>query len=349
MLRVYPLLGMPEIEEGFHLASHIEAAMRDAQLSFEDGDILVVSSKVVSKALGLRTLDTDPATHEGLVASQTLRIVAERVSGEHVTRIVESAAGPVMTAAGVDASNTGKGGLLALPVEPDQRAADLRASLGLDRRRVAIVISDTSGRPWRVGQVDFALGASGLAALDDLRGGVDADGRRLTVTARAIADEVAAAADLVKGKSSGIPAALVRGIGEFVHLDAGGARGLIRSGQEDWFSHGTQEAVRASLGVEPGSAIAEDVGLASVSPESLSERLGRAVRLATAKCESVTAQLTPDAVRLTSEHPFLLGRAAARLEGALWCEDLSGRNVEIDQTSHVLIHVTERDQRAAQV
>ena len=141
--------------------------------------MLVVSSKVASKALGLVGTDREAA-----VAAATVRVVAERaMEGGRVTRVVESAAGPVMAAAGVDASNTGSSdGVLLLPEDPDGVCASLlqawQRAFGLTR--LAVVLTDTSGRPWRVGQVDFALGAAGLRVLDDLRGEGDADGRALT-------------------------------------------------------------------------------------------------------------------------------------------------------------------------
>ena len=166
--------------------------------------MVVVSSKVASKALGLVASDRESA-----VAAATVRVVAERTMPDgRVTRVVESASGPVMAAAGVDASNTGgSDGVLLLPTDPDGVCASLLAALqrAFGVTRLGVVLSDTSGRPWREGQVDFALGAAGLTVLDDLRGAVDADGRPLAVTARAIADEVAAAADLVKGKVDAVP------------------------------------------------------------------------------------------------------------------------------------------------
>ena len=143
------------------------------------------------------------------------------------------------------------------------------------------MLSDTAGRPWRSGQTDFALGAAGVEVLDDLRGATDADGRALAVTSRAIADELAAAADLVKGKADAVPVALVRGAGAWVGSEDGaGAAALVRTGREDWFGYGHAEAVRASLGVEPGSPAADECGIAAVHPEPVGDRIGRAVRVA---------------------------------------------------------------------
>ncbi len=230
------------------------------------GDCLVVSSKVVSKALGL----TWHGMREDAVAAGTVRVVAERRAADGITRVVESVAGPVMAAAGVDASNTGPSApVLLLPDDPDAEAARLRAAL-LDRLELpsatplAVVLSDTAGRPWRDGLTDLALGSAGLAVLEDLRGATDHDGRPLAVTMRAVADEVAAAADLVKGKADGIPAALVRGLdAAWFSPDAAGARALVRVGPGDWFALGHVEAVRAALGVPAGSALSQEVGIRS--------------------------------------------------------------------------------------
>ncbi len=265
--------------------------------------------------------------------------MAERRAGDRVTRVVKAKAGPVMAAAGVDASNTGvRGGLLLLPHDPDVVCERLHAAL--TRRhgvRLGVVLSDTAGRPWRVGQVDFALGAHGLQVLDDLRGGVDADGRDLSVTARALADEIAAAADLVKGKVLGVPAAVVRGLADVVlgaavegdESDDGrgaplGARDLVRTGRDDWFGHGQVEAVRAALGVPPGSALALEVGIPPVGPDTRAESVARAVRVALAADDEATADVGEASVTLGADSPFELGHLVARLQAALWCDGLAG-------------------------
>ncbi|MBK6300745.1 MAG: coenzyme F420-0:L-glutamate ligase [Actinomycetales bacterium] len=209
---ITPLHGIPEIAEGDDLAAVLAAACVRAGVPLTEGDILAVSSKIVSKALGL-TAPTDDK--EAVVAAETVRVVAERAGASGITRIVQGKAGPVMAAAGVDASNTGgRDVLLLLPHDPDAVCRDLHAALraATGVEVFAVVLTDTAGRPWREGQIDFALGSHGLRVLDDLRGSVDADGRALEVTARAVADEIAAAADLVKGKTAAVPAALVRGL-----------------------------------------------------------------------------------------------------------------------------------------
>lgn len=274
-LSVVPVVGVGEVEAGADLADLLLDALTASGAVLRPGDCLVVSSKVVSKCLGL----TWAGTREDAVAAGTVRVVAERRGADGVTRVVESAAGPVMAAAGVDASNTGPSAhLLVLPEDPDGEAVRLRAAV-LDRldlpsaTALAVVISDTAGRPWREGLTDLALGSAGLAVLEDLRGTTDHDGRPMAVTLRAVADEVAAAADLVKGKADGIPAALVRGLdAAWFSPDAPGARSLVRVGPGDWFALGHVEALRAALGVAPGSALSEEVGIRSVLPD---EKLAR--------------------------------------------------------------------------
>jgi coenzyme F420-0:L-glutamate ligase / coenzyme F420-1:gamma-L-glutamate ligase len=239
-----PLLGMPEVRPGDDLASLVLDAMSANGMALRDGDLLVISSKVASKALGLTAPAGDRAA---AVLSQARRVVAERDTPLGVTRVVEAVAGPVMAAAGVDASNTGADDVvLLLPPDPDAVARDLRETI-LQRTpgvNVGVVLSDTAGRAWRVGQTDFALGSAGVRLVDDLRGGQDADGRPLSVTERCVGDEIAAAADLVKGKLTAIPVAVVRGLpaGVVTETDAT-ARHLVRSGTDDLFWLGTAEAL----------------------------------------------------------------------------------------------------------
>lgn len=335
-MQVLPVHGVPEVRAGDDLAALLATALAPLGGLLE-GDVLVVSSKVVSKALGLREPDADG--RESLVLRHSRRVVAERTTpGGGTTRIVEALAGPVMAAAGLDASNTGpEGGVLLLPDNPDEVARELHTALvtahGIPPRS-ALVLSDTAGRPWRQGQTDLALGAHGLAVLDDLRGGTDADGRALDVTARAVADEVAAAADLVKGKVGSIAAAVVRGLAG--HLDDGsgpGARSLVRTGPGDWFGLGRAEAVRAALGAAPGTGAATDIGIPSVRPEDDDLRGARAVRLALlaqAPGVSVTGSAR-EGYAVRSADPVLAGRVAARLEVALAGELVQvGVVVELD-------------------
>jgi coenzyme F420-0:L-glutamate ligase / coenzyme F420-1:gamma-L-glutamate ligase len=332
-LTVVPVVGLGEVGPGTDLAGLLLDALTASGVGLGPGDCLVVSSKVVSKALGL----TWAGPREDAVAAGTVRVVAERRGADAVTRVVESVAGPVMAAAGVDASNTGPSAqLLVLPEDPDAEAARLRADL-LARLELpsatalAVVLSDTAGRPWREGLTDFALGSAGLAVLEDLRGGTDHDGRPLAVTMRALGDEVASAADLVKGKADGIPAALVRGLdAAWFAPDAPGARALVRVGPGDWFALGHVEAVRAALGVSAGSAASEEVGIRSVQPgEPLAVRVGRVVALALLDVPEGSADVGVDAASGTAEvalgatDDYELGRLVVRVEVAAASEGLT--------------------------
>ncbi|GAA5160980.1 coenzyme F420-0:L-glutamate ligase [Ornithinimicrobium tianjinense] len=337
VVELVPLRGVPEVRAGDDLAALLLTALRPVG-GLRDGDVLVVSSKVLSKALGLRE-PVDGAAREALVLRHSRRVVAERRTGSGTTRIVEAQAGPVMAAAGLDASNTGPdAGVLVLPADPDAAAADLHAALA-DRApdvTFAVLVSDTAGRPWRSGQTDLALGSHALRVLDDLRAGTDADGRPLAVTARALADEIAAAADLVKGKVDGVPAALVRGLPEVV--DPGtteDARSLVRTGPGDWFALGHVEAVRAALGAAPGTEEAESVGIPSVGPEEPRDRGERAVRLALLGHPGArVAGTVSSGYAVSAADPVLAGRVAARLEVALAGEgQTSSVTVEPDGSS----------------
>ncbi|HMH58228.1 MAG TPA: coenzyme F420-0:L-glutamate ligase [Galbitalea sp.] len=243
MFSVFAIEGIPEIEPGMDLGLVIGDAVASVAERVEGlhhGDILVISSKIVSKAEG-RIVQADD--REQAITDETVRVVASREFPGGVTRIVENHLGIVGAAAGVDASNTPTGTVLLLPLDPDASAAQIRATLQ-DRFEVAlgVVISDTLGRPWREGQTDVAIGGSGVTLLDDLRGTTDTQGRVLDVTAPAVGDELASAADLVKRKSAGLPVAIVRGLGHLVSDSAPGARVLIRPSDTDMFRLGTREA-----------------------------------------------------------------------------------------------------------
>lgn len=237
MLSVFALDGLPEIQPGDDLA----ALIADAAGELQAGDILAVTSKIVSKAEGRIVLADD---REAAIDAETVRVVASREHPGGVTRIVETRHGLVLAAAGVDASNTPEGTVLLLPVDPDASAraiaTALRERFGVD---VGVIVTDTLGRPWREGQTDVAIGAAGIRVLHDLRGTTDTGGRRLDATIAAVADEIAAAADLVKGKTSGKPVAVVRGLPELVGpLDLPGASAIIRPAADDMFRLGTTEA-----------------------------------------------------------------------------------------------------------
>lgn len=233
-MEVFALQGIGEVAEGDDIASLIASSGE----ALRDGDIVVVTSKVVSKSEGRVVTKSRGAA----IDAETVRVVAERGA----TRIVETRHGFVMAAAGVDASNTPPGTVVLLPENPDASAQHIRAGLR-DRLGVSVgvVVSDTAGRPWRNGLTDVAIGAAGILVLDDHRGRVDPYGNSLAITVRCIADEVAAAADLVKGKTSGLPVAVVRGLEWAVIGDADGAHSIVRSPGEDLFRYGTREAVTA--------------------------------------------------------------------------------------------------------
>jgi coenzyme F420-0:L-glutamate ligase/coenzyme F420-1:gamma-L-glutamate ligase len=234
-LQVWALDGLPEIAAGDDLAALLEASTADRPL--HDGDVVVVTSKAVSKAEG-RVVRMD---REDAITAETVRPVARRGP----TRIVETRHGLVLAAAGVDASNTEPGTVVLLPLDPDASARALRCAL-LDRLGVdvAVVVTDTMGRAWRNGLVDQAIGIAGLAPLEDLRGQVDAHGNRLDMTVTAVADEIAAAAELVKGKLAGRPVAVVRGLDHRVTAEHGpGAAALVRPAAEDMFRAGARDVV----------------------------------------------------------------------------------------------------------
>ena len=233
MISVIPIAGVPEVTPGAVLADLLLAALAAQGTALEDGDCLVVTQKVVSKAEGrLVELDPrDPAARQALIESESTRILRRR--GDLV--IAETRGGLVCANAGVDVSNVDEGWAALLPIDPDRSARRIRdrvrAKAGAE---VAVVVSDTFGRPWRLGLVDVAIGLAGLAAVVDLRGKPDQRGRPLQVTEVALADEVASAAELVMGKARGIPAAVVRGL-DPAWLGDGSAADLVRPHGEDLF------------------------------------------------------------------------------------------------------------------
>lgn len=258
--------GTPEVRSGDDLASLLLPLV-----DLADGDVLVVTSKVVSKAEGRVVVGTD---REAAIADEAVRVVARRGP----TTIVRTRHGLTMAAAGVDASNVEAGMLVLLPLDPDGSARRLRAAVAERARvNVGVVVTDTAGRAWREGQTDIAVGAAGLTVLDDHAGRVDAHGNSLAVTAPAVADEIAGLAELAAGKLGGRPFAVVRGRADLVLPpgdDGPGAAALVRPESGDMFGFGAREAVvRALLGLET-----DRIGFgAPASPEELAE----AVRLVT--------------------------------------------------------------------
>ena len=242
--------GLPEIGPGADLA----ALITGAGMGLRDGDIVVVTSKIVSKAEG-RVVH---GGREDAIDAETVRVVARRGDA----RIVETRQGLVLAAAGVDASNTPPGTVVLLPEDPDESARRLRKALR-DRTgtSVGVIITDTLGRAWRIGQTDTAIGAAGVRPFVDYRGTEDSFGNSLEVTLDAVADEIAAAADLVKGKASGVPVAVVRGLADLVTAgDGPGAAALIRPAAEDMFRFGAADVplarrtLRAFTGAPVGAA-----------------------------------------------------------------------------------------------
>ena len=238
-IEVRGLDGIPEVREGDDLADLVRAAVAASGTPLADGDVLVVTSKIVSKAEGRsRRMDREEA-----IDAETVRVVAR--AGR--TRIVQTRQGLVMAAAGVDASNVEPGTVLLLPEDSDASARALRA--GLRERlgvRVGVIVSDTFGRPWRVGQTDVAIGAAGVVPVQDLRGTEDAHGNVMEATVNAVADEIAGAGELVKGKTSAVPVAVVSGLGDLVTDEDGpGAAAIVRPADADLFRYGSRDVVPA--------------------------------------------------------------------------------------------------------
>ena len=268
-LTVHAPDGIPEVRPGDDLAALLLTALRPGW-TLADGDVVAVTSKVVSKAEGrVRAGDRDT-----VLSGETVRVVARR--GDTV--IVRNRLGLTMAAAGIDASNVPAGHVALLPVDPDASARGLRAALREGTgANVAVVVTDTSGRAWREGQTDIAVGAAGLVVLDDHRGRVDQHGHVLAVTAPAVADEVAGAAELAQGKLAGRPFAVLRGLQRFV-LPAGddgpGAGALVRPEPGDLFGYGAREAVVQAVLGDPGSRAGFG---AAATAEELADHLAGAI------------------------------------------------------------------------
>jgi coenzyme F420-0:L-glutamate ligase/coenzyme F420-1:gamma-L-glutamate ligase len=232
-LTVIPVHGVPEVRPDDLLAPLIADAAAAQDTPLLDRDCIVVTQKIVSKAEG-RLVEVDPDDREArrvIVEGESVRILRRR--GDLI--ISETRHGFVCANAGVDLSNVAAGTAALLPVDSDRSAKHVRDALRARRGvEVAVIVSDTFGRPWRLGLTDVAIGVCGIAAVLDLRGEPDALGRELQVTEVAIADEIACAAELVMGKSAGVPAAIVRGL-DPTWLGDGSARDLVRAPSEDLF------------------------------------------------------------------------------------------------------------------
>jgi coenzyme F420-0:L-glutamate ligase / coenzyme F420-1:gamma-L-glutamate ligase len=293
---VTPVTGLGEVTVGTDLA-----ALLLSRVELLDGDVLVVTSKVVSKAEG-RVVTGD---REAALPGETDRVVARRGP----TTIVRTHHGLVIAAAGIDASNTAPGTVVLLPVDPDGSARALRSRLHeLAGVTVAVVVSDTSGRAWRTGQTDIAIGAAGLEVLDDHAGRTDPYGNRLAVTAPAVADELAAAGDLAKGKVAMAPVAVVRGLGDRVlpaGMDGPGAQALVRAEESDMFGLGAREAVLSAVAGRP------DRGFGAPAEPQV---VAAAVRSVLRGPVEVTVLPRGVEVRLLHPDPRALGRAEATAE-----------------------------------
>lgn len=247
-----PVDGIGEVVAGDDVAALIAGAT-----TLEAGDVVVVTSKIVSKAMGLATT----RSKDDLLAAETDRVVAQR--GQ--TSIVRTHHGLTMAAAGIDSSNTAPGTLIPLPHDPDGSAVAIRARLlELTGLRIAVVVSDTAGRAWRVGQTDIAIGCAGLVPFESYEGRVDPYGNALAVTVPAVADQIAGGAELASGKFGARPVVVVRGAAAawLTDDDGPGARALIRDEATDMFGLGAREAaVAAIVGDQPVRGLPVDSGI----------------------------------------------------------------------------------------
>jgi coenzyme F420-0:L-glutamate ligase len=287
--------GVGEVRSGDDLATLLLEALGGPGSGLLDGDVVCVTSKVVSKAEGR----VEVGDRADAVRRETVRLVAQRGP----LAVVVNRLGLTLAAAGVDASNVDLGTVVLLPEDPDASARRLRRAVAeRTGRNVAVVVTDTAGRPWREGQTDIAVGAAGLQVLDDHAGRTDPYGNELAVTAPAVADELAGASELAAGKLGRRPFTVVRGRPDLVlasDVDGPGAAGLLRDPASDLFGLGSREAVLAALGARP------------------EQRASYGVPVTAAELAEVLAALLPDAevgppgeeVSVTSDDPRALWAA----------------------------------------
>jgi coenzyme F420-0:L-glutamate ligase / coenzyme F420-1:gamma-L-glutamate ligase len=234
MITLVPVEGIPEVQPGDELADLILAALTLAGAQLEDYDVVVVTQKVVSKAEG-RLVPLDPGdlvARRQLVLSESTRVLREREG----LVISETRHGFVCANAGIDLSNVADGQAALLPVDPDRSARHIRDALkARTDLQLGVVISDTFGRPWRIGLTDVAVGCAGVAAVVDLRGTRDASGRELAVTEVCVVDEMAGAAELAKGKASAVPVVVVRGADRSWFRESSVRSEVVRPYDQDLF------------------------------------------------------------------------------------------------------------------
>ena len=232
MIQIHPVGGIPEVRPEDDIVAAIQEGLKSTELDLEDGDVVVVTHKIVSKAEGaiVQVDPDDPDAHRKVAAAEAVSVLRRR--GDLI--IAETKHGFICANAGVDRSNMPPGQAALLPHQPDKSAHRIRVRLEESTgRRLAVVVTDTFGRPWRRGLTDVAIGISGVPAIVDHRGKPDAHGRVMEVTEVAVADEIAAAADLVMGKADQVPVAVVRGL-RFSEPPGRGAD-LVRPPAEDLF------------------------------------------------------------------------------------------------------------------
>lgn len=243
-LSIRPVTGLPEFTVGDDLCTAILDGLSRCDIRLADGDVLTVSSKIVSKTEGRLVPAAD---REAAITAETVRVVASRPRADGgTTRIVETRHGFVMAAAGVDMSNVPEGYVLLLPEDSDASARRLTEQLRqVSGALIGVVITDTFGRPWRRGLTDLAIGAAGIHVLRDYRGSVDTFGHQLHVSVAASADEIASAAELAHDKTDAVPVTVISGLDVVTEEMGPGIRALIRPAAEDMFRLGTAEATAA--------------------------------------------------------------------------------------------------------
>ncbi|HEX5143698.1 MAG TPA: coenzyme F420-0:L-glutamate ligase [Mycobacterium sp.] len=322
-IEILPVTGLPEFRPGDDLAGIIAAAAP----WLRDGDVVVVTSKVVSKCEGrIVAAPADPeqrdALRRKLIDDEAVRVLARKGR----TLITENAYGLIQAAAGVDGSNIGSDELALLPTDPDASAAALRdglqAALGVS---AGVVVTDTMGRAWRNGQTDVAIGAAGITVLHGYAGARDRHGNELLVTEVAVADEVAAAADLVKGKLTAVPVAVVRGLG--VDDDNSTARDLVRSGTDDLFWLGTAEAI--DLGRRQAQLLRRSVRAFGAAPVPAAEIESAVAEALTAPAPHHTRPVRFVWLQDSDRRRALLDAMADR-----WRADLTADGLSADAIEH---------------